>query len=199
LNDSEKVISEIPASETDSILPAELLRMRSAWFSEKIAKGPQSVLFTMANNPILECVLEFMCTGVVRTSLDLRKELQAALDLAIVARKLKTEDLEWCALGRLEGHLEGNQSTYLSQSPVKHVFHETEDKSHLRDWLADHVTGSLCTGLICAGDLNGLIATSPDFAIKITISIPQTAVEVTNTLLNVKLSEIERARGEVMY
>lgn len=62
---------------------------------------------------------------------------------------------------------------------------------------ADHVAGCLRTGTISAGALADLIATAPDFATKIMMSMQTTAVETNQALLDMDISEIERARDEV--
>ncbi len=200
MNDSEKVLVEVVGSGVDYLVPAKLVRERSAWFGAKLSQreGVDSIVFEIGNAFTFKSVLLFMCTGLLPMSLRLRNQLDAALEIAMVANKLKMEDLEWCAVGRLEEYFESNKSTHVSHIAIECVLHSTETTSYLRAWLAGHVAGCLSTGTICAGALDRLITTAPDFATMIMMEMQRTTIEVTNALLDTDIIEIENARREVM-
>jgi hypothetical protein len=52
---------------------------------------------------------------------------------------------------------------------------------------------------VCAEALYGVVATAPDFATKIMMSMQETAIEIITTLLDADVSDIERARSEVIH
>jgi hypothetical protein len=200
MNGNEKVLVEVPISEINYLVPAKLLGAHSTWFSGQIneREGDDSIVFT-ASAHVLECVLVFICTGVLRMPRHQENEPEATFKMATVACWLKMEDLEWCAVGRLEEYFEANKSIFLPQNAVEYVLKNTESTSHLREWLADHVAGCLSTRTMCAGALYGVVATAPDFAAKIMMSMQETAIEITTVLLGADVSDIERARSEVIH
>jgi hypothetical protein len=95
MNGDEKVLVEVPMSEIDYLVPARLLGAHSTWFSRQISEreGADSIVF-MASAHVLEYVLVFMCTGVLRMPRYQENELEATLGMATVACWLKMEDLE---------------------------------------------------------------------------------------------------------
>ena len=200
MNESPKILVKAILSDTDFLLPTKLLCERSAWFSAKISEleGCSPIVFPFADSHVFESVLRFMCTGILQISDCQKDQPDAAFEMAMVACRLKMEDLEWCAVGKLEDYFEINNSTYLHQYSVEYVLRNTPSKSHLREWLADHVGGSLSTGTLRAGTIAGLMATAPDFAIKIIMSMQTIVVGTTNALLDMDVSDIEWARHEVM-
>lgn len=200
MNDSEKVLVKLALSDTNYLVSARLLQSRSPWFFEKISELERdpSVVFTFADAPTFECVLVFMCTGLLRIPSYLDDELEAILKVAMVAYRLKMEDLEWCAVGRLEEYFQINMRTYLPQHAIEYVLSNTQPKSHLREWLADHIAGCLSTGTLCVGALETLFVAAPDFALMIIREMQATAAAVTEALLDTDVSNIERARGEVI-
>ena len=200
MNESPKILVKAILSDTDFLLPIKLLCERSAWFSAKISEleGCGSIVFPFADSHVLESVLRFMCTGILQMSDCQKDQLDAAFEMAMVACRLKMEDLEWCAVGKLEDHFKINNSTYLSQDSVEYVLRNTASKSHLREWLAEHVGGCLSTGTLHAGTIARLVATAPDFTIKVIMSMQITVVGATNALLDMDVGDIEWARSEVM-
>jgi hypothetical protein len=200
MNGGEQVLVEVLISEINYLVPAKLLGAHSTWFFRQISEreGADSIVFT-ASAHVLECVLVFMCTGVLRMPRHQENELEATVMMAMVACWLKMEDLEWCAVGRLEVYFEANKNIFLPQNAVEYVLKNTESTSHLREWLAGHVAGCLSTRTMCAGALYGVVATAPDFATKIMMSMQETAIEINTVLLDADVSDIERARSEVIH
>ncbi|KAF7510592.1 hypothetical protein GJ744_006204 [Endocarpon pusillum] len=200
MNESPKILVKAILSDTDFLLPTKLLCERSAWFSAKISQldGCSPIVFPFADSHVFESVLRFMCTGILQISDCHADQPDAAFEMAMVACRLKMEDLEWCAVGKLEDYFEVNNNTYLHPDSVEYVLRNTASKSHLREWLADHVGGSLSTGTIRAETIARFMATAPDFAIKIIMSMQITVVGTTNALLDMDISDIEWARHEVM-
>lgn len=200
MNDSEKVVLRVSTTEIDYLVSAKLLRRQSAWFSKALGEHdePISISITVADAGILESLLVFMCTGILKMPLYPGHELKTVLQVSLIAYTLKMETLEWCAVGRLEEYFETNPNAYLPRSAVENVLQNTGPGSHLREWLADHVAVWLCTGTICAGALAELVTTAPDFATGIMISMQTTAMEMTNAFLYLDISEITEARREVI-
>lgn len=200
MNESPKILVKAILSDTDFLVPTKLLCERSAWFSAKISGLDCSspVVFPFADSHVLESVLRFMCTGILQLSDWQKDQLDAAFEMAMVACRLKMEDLEWCAVGKLEDHFDINNRTYLSEESIEYVLRNTASQSHLREWLADHVGGCLSTGILHAETIARLMATAPDFTVKVIMSMQITVVGTTNALLDMDVGDIEWARSEVM-
>lgn len=200
MNIGEKVVINVVLSGIKYLVPTRLLCERSAWFSVELVDHEfhDSVMFTMTRAAIFESVLEFMCTGILRTPSQ-ENEIDAALEICMLACKLKMEDLEWCAVGRLEEYFQPNRNSYLSCSTINLLLHNTECTSHVREWLVDHIAACLSSGRICAKALGGIVATSPDFAMKILMEMQATVMDVTEVLLDMDVSNIEKARSQVMH
>ncbi len=200
MNESPKIVVKAILSDTDFLLPTKLLCERSAWFSAKIGdlESCSPIVFPFADSHVLESVLRFMCTGILQMSDCQKDQPDAAFEMAMVACRLKMEDLEWCAVGKLEDYFEINNNTHLSQHSIDHVLHNTASKSHLREWLADHVGRCLSTGTLRAGTIARLMATAPDFTVKVIMSMQLTVVGTTKAFLDMEVGDIEWARSEVM-
>jgi hypothetical protein len=152
----------------------------------------------MATADVFESMLGFMCTGILRVPSDEGNELKRSLEVCMLACRLEMEELEWCAVGKVEEYFEANKNAYLPQSAIRYVLHNTQSISHLHEWLATHVAGRLSTGAMCAEALEEVIATAYDFATRIIISMQTTVVEITGALLDMEFSEIRKARSKVM-
>lgn len=200
MNDGEKILVELVLSDVNYLVSAKLLRNRSSWFHEKISQSGrnQSVALMFADAATFEWVLLFMCTGLLPISSHLENELEAVLKVAMVAHWLKMEGLEWCAAGRLGEYFQFNMSKYLPKHAIDYVLSNTRTASHLREWLADHVAGCLSTGTIHVGTIADLLAVVPNFASMIILEMQITTTAVTEALLDTDVSNIERARSEVI-
>ena len=126
----------------------------------------------------------FMCRDILRMPLDEEDEPSTALELCRVALELKREDLEWCAVGRLNDHFDSNPGAFLPREAIEHILSNTGSKSHLREWLVDHVAGCWSSGVMCAANIEGLIATSSGFAAHVMMSMQTTVTEVTKVLMD---------------
>lgn len=152
----------------------------------------------MATADVFESVLGSICTGILRVPSDEGNELKRSLEVCMLACRLEMEELEWCAVGKVEEYFEANKNAYLPQAAIRYVLHNTQSTSHLHEWLATHVASRLSTGAMCAEALEGVIATAHDFATRIIISMQTTVVEITGALLDMEFSEIRKARSKVM-
>jgi hypothetical protein len=201
MNDDRKVVVNVVLSELYYFVPARLLCERSPWFSTKVDERGElnTVVFAMAKAPTFETMLGFRCTGILEKPLQQENELETVLEICMMAWKLRMEDLEWCAVGKLDDYFDTHPGLSLPQTTIAQVLRNTEKTSHLREWLVDHVADCLSTGSICAGSLTGLVTTAPEVATAVMISMQTTIIEVTNTLLNMDINQIERARGELMH
>jgi hypothetical protein len=200
MNDGKKILVNVVLSGVDYLVPAKLLCEMSPWFSAQLDEYEwfDSVVFTMATADVFESVLGFMCTGILRVPSDEGNELKRSLEVCMLACRLEMEELEWCAVGKVEEYFEANKNAYLPQSAIRYVLHNTQSTSHLHEWLATHVAGRLSTGAMCAEALEGVIATAYDFATRIIISMQTTVVEITGALLDMEFSEIRKAQSKVM-
>jgi hypothetical protein len=200
MNDSPKIVVLVFGSNVDFVLPTKLLCAHSAWFAAMISNPTinGTIEFRLGDADVLETVLVFMCTGVLRKSNHMRQQVHAALEMAIVAFNLGMEDLEWCAVGKLEENLTVKTGSTLPPDEIKRVLRSTGSTSHLREWLADHIASRLTTGTINAASLAGLTTAEPVFATMIMMSMQTTAIELLKVLMVADVRSIERARAEVM-
>jgi hypothetical protein len=200
MNDGKKILVNFVLSGVDYLFPAKLFCERSPCFSARLDEYEwfDSVVFTMATADVFESVLGFMCTGILRVPSDQGNELKRSLEVCMLACRLEMEELEWCAVSKVKEYFEANKNAYLPQAAIRYVLHNTQSTSHLRQWLATHVAGHLSTGAMCAEALDGVIATVPDFATRIIMSMQKTVVEITVALLDMEFSEIRKARSKVM-
>ena len=200
MNDGPNVLVLVFVSNVDFSLPTTLLCAHSAWFAATISNPAMdgTIDFPFGDAAVLETVLVFMCTGVLRISDRMGNKLYAALEMAIVAFKLGMEDLEWCAVGKLEEYFAIKTGAQLRPHEIKRALRSTGSTSHLREWLADHIATCLTTGTIDAASLAGLTSAEPEFATRIMMSMQTTAIELIKVLLDADVRSIERARAEVM-
>jgi hypothetical protein len=202
MNVSLQILVLIAGSNIDFFLPARLLCAHSAWFTAAISNREMgaSIIFPFSDASVLEAVLVFMCTGVLRLSDHMGHQLHAALEMAMVAHKLVMEDLEWYAVGKLEEYFDVNRSSQLrpDEIEIERVFHSTGSTSHLCEWLTNHIAGCLTSGTMMAAALVGLTTAEPAFVTMIVMSIQTTAFELTKVPMDADVRKREKARGKAM-